>query len=286
MNYRHAFHAGNFSDVFKHAILARILVYLIQKPAPLLYLDTHAGAALYDLTSDEARRSPEWQDGIAKLLTADFDAETATLLAPYLSVAFEGKSGDTLTSYPGSPVFAQRLLRESDRIVLCELHPKDAVHARENLGRDKRARVIEGDGYLSLGALVPPPERRGLVLIDPPFEAEGEWQNMADAVNLVLKKWPTGIYALWYPLKSGVEGRNLAATLNPALIKNLLCLELQVSAVNLPGKHDRKGLAGCGMLIINPPYQLAQEAETLLPALSSLMGTQSAGWRADWLVQS
>ena len=286
MNYRHAFHAGNFADVFKHAILARILSYLIQKPAPLMYLDTHAGAVLYDLASDAAQRSPEWRDGISRLIAHGVPEPVSDLLKPYLHVAQEGLSGETLLSYPGSPVFAQRLLREQDRLILCELHPEDARIARENLGRDPRARVQEGDGYLALNAVLPPPERRGLVLIDPPFEQPSEWDDMAEGVNKALKKWPTGCYALWYPIKSGVEGRDLAARLDKDKIKSLLCLEVFIAAPDKPGKHDRKGLSGCGLLVINPPFVLAEEAEILLPALSDLLAQGEPGWRADWLKQA
>ena len=286
MNYRHSFHAGNFADVFKHALLTRILTYLCQKPAPLFYLDTHAGAALYDLEAEAALRSPEWVSGIGRLTEAVLPEEAAALLAPYLRIALEGRAGDKLLSYPGSPVFAQRLLRDNDRMVLCELHPIDAKLVQENMGRDRRVKFRIGDGYQSLNPLLPPPERRGLVLIDPPFEKPSDWQDIATGINLSLKKWPTGCYAIWYPIKQGNEGRELAKALDQTAMRSLFCAELLVAEPNKPGKHDRRGLAGSGLLVINPPFVLAAECEVMLPVLSDLLAQGEPSWRADWLKQS
>eukprot|EP01037_Dinobryon_pediforme_P007348 gene7348-7416_t len=286
MNYRHSFHAGNFADVFKHALLTRILSYLCQKPSAIFYLDTHAGAALYNLEAEAALRSPEWIAGVGRLVNAELPEAAAELLAPYLKIAMEGRSGDKMLSYPGSPIFAQRLLRDNDRIVLCELHPVDAELVQENMGRDRRVKFRTGDGYQSLNPLLPPPERRGLVLIDPPFEKPSEWQDIATGINLSLKKWPTGCYAIWYPIKHGNEGRELAAALDQSQMRSMLCAELLVAEPNKPGKHDRRGLAGSGLLMINPPFVLAAESEIILPALSDLLSQGENSWRADWLKQS
>lgn len=286
MNYRHSFHAGNFADVFKHALLSRILTYLCQKPAPVFYLDTHAGAALYDLEAEAALRSPEWVSGIGRLTEAELPEEAADVLGPYLRIALEGRAGNRLLSYPGSPVFAQRLLRDNDRMVLCELHPIDAKLVQENMGRDRRVKFRIGDGYQSLNPLLPPPERRGLVLIDPPFEQPSEWQDIATGINLALKKWPTGCYAIWYPIKQGNEGRALAKALDQTAMRSLLCAELLVAEPNQPGRHDRRGLAGSGLLMINPPFVLAAECEVMLPVLSDLLAQGEPSWRADWLKQS
>ena len=179
MNYRHAFHAGGPADVVKHAVLARILVHLCNKPAAFRVIDTHAGAGLYDLRGPEATRSPEWRDGIARLLAAPIDGEAAALLAPYLDAVRALNPGGELAAYPGSPVVARALLRSQDRLVACELEPSAAAALAHNLGGDRRAKAIAIDGWTALNAYVPPPERRGVVLIDPPFEATDEFSRLA-----------------------------------------------------------------------------------------------------------
>lgn len=285
MNYRHAFHAGNFADVFKHALLTRILLYMVQKPAKMMMLDTHAGTGLYDLKSDEAQRSPEWQHGIARIAEADLGAATG-LFAPYLKIALQGQSEFHLNVYPGSPYVARDLLRPIDRLVLSELHGLDADTLRENMGRDKRVDVRHANGYASIKALVPPLERRGLIFIDPPFENPDEWDDMIGSVNLALGKWPTGTYALWYPLKNGNEGNALCEALDQTKITKMLLLELQIQPCGAEGKHTRKGLSGCGMVVINPPYVLAQEADLMLPEMAKNLAIGESGWRVEWVKQS
>ena len=182
MNYRHAFHAGNFADVMKHAVLARILVYLTQKDAPLRFIDTHAGAGRYDLRSAEAKRSPEWRDGIARVLKASPPAPIAALLEPYLRAIGPHDAGGMPASYPGSPAIAQALLRPQDRIALCEAHPEEKEKLVAALGRDARLSIVGTDGYVALNAYCPPKERRGLVLIDPPFEEPDELKHVEEAL--------------------------------------------------------------------------------------------------------
>ena len=170
MNYRHAFHAGNFADVFKHAMLSRILAYLMRKDAPLRYLDTHAGVGRYDLSGDEASRTGEWREGIARVVNAQKPADVAALLAPWLEVVGACDAEGKPQTYPGSPALAQAMLRPQDRLTLCELHPADSETLRRAMGRDLRVKALHIDGYMALNAYVPPVERRGLVLVDPPFE--------------------------------------------------------------------------------------------------------------------
>ena len=203
MNYLHGFHAGNFADVFKHVLLTRALVYLMKKPAPLRFIDTHAGAGRYDLDDDAGRRSPEWRDGIARLLKAKPPTEIAALLAPYLEAVgmFDAETGRP-ESYPGSPALAQALLRADDKLALCEAHPKEYERLMEALGRDRRLRISSADGYMSLNAYVPPVERRGLVLIDPPYEATDEADKVVAALGKALAKWPRGCYLLWRGCRS------------------------------------------------------------------------------------
>src|SRR5438552_6909292 len=207
MNYRHAFHAGGFADVIKHIVLVRILLYLHEKPAAFRVLDTHAGAGRYDLTSEEARRGGEWLTGIARIMQARFSEKTLSLLKPYLDVVRAFNPQGALTAYPGSPLIARALLRPQDRLTACEVEPDARKHLIDRLRRDKQARVVDLDGWTALPAFVPPNERRGLVLVDPPFEAPDEFARMADTFAAAFAKWPTGIYMLWYPLKDREAAR-------------------------------------------------------------------------------
>src|SRR3954447_19703652 len=198
MNYRHAFHAGNFADVVKHAVLTRILVHLRAKPAAFRVIDTHAGAGLYDLTGDEATRSLEWREGIARLRTATIAEPVRALLTPYLDVVADLNGGGALTCYPGSPVLTQPFLRAQDRLIACELEPNAAAALARNLAADRRAKAISIDGWAALTAYVPPPERRGLVVIDPPFEKEDDFVRLARGLETAHRKWSSGIFLLWY----------------------------------------------------------------------------------------
>ena len=278
MNYRHAFHAGNFADVLKHAVLARILVYMTQKERPLRYLDTHAGTGRYDLFSAEAQKSGEWRGGVAKLAAASWPLQIATLLQPYLRAIGPFAPDGAPVTYPGSPAIAQTLLRSQDRLILCEAHPKDARSLAEALGRDRRVKAIEMDGWTALKAFVPPLERRGLVLIDPPFETPDEFERMRDSLRSAHRKWPTGVYALWYPLKEPRTAQAFCEALIADGLPRMLRLELTTRAlrVNAP-------LAGCGLLIVNPPHVLKAEASALLPRLSEVL---AEGPGAGWLVET
>ena len=189
MNYRHAYHAGNFADVFKHALLTRILLYLMRKDAPLRYLDTHSGVGRYDLSSEEALRTGEWRDGIGRLMGADLPPAVAALLEPYLSLI--PGTAQAPGPYPGSPLIAQSLLRMQDRMSFSELHEHDSRRLVRSLGLEKRCKIMTMDGYQALKAGVPPIERRGLVLMDPPFEERDEFERMALALE---NAWVTGAY--------------------------------------------------------------------------------------------
>ena len=202
MNYRHAFHAGNFADVIKHIVLVRILTYLQDKPAPFRVIDTHAGAGVYDLAGDEAQRSGEWLTGIARVMQARFSEAALPLLTPYLDIVRAFNPQRELKAYPGSPLIARALLRPQDRLTACEVEPKARKHLIGALRRDTQAKVVDLDGWMALPAFVPPNERRGLVLIDPPYEDKDEFARMAAGFSEAFAKWPTGSYLLWYPAKS------------------------------------------------------------------------------------
>ena len=279
MNYRHAFHAGNFADVLKHVLLARVLTYMIAKPAPLRFVDTHAGLGVYDLTGEEATRTGEWRDGIARIDPATVPPDLADVLAPYLAAVGPRGADGAWRSYPGSPAVAQWVLRPEDRLTLCELHPEDADILKREMGRDPRVRVLSSDGYAALNAVLPPPERRGLVLVDPPFEKTDEFDRLRAAVVRAYAKWPTGSYMLWYPLKNRVAVGRFAAGLAGAGLKRVLQVHLLV------GDPDNGPLAGCGLVFVNPPFVLKAEAEALLPWLAETLARsgQDTEWTVRWL---
>jgi 23S rRNA (adenine2030-N6)-methyltransferase len=277
MNYRHAFHAGGFADVVKHIVLVRILTYLQDKQAPFRVIDTHAGAGIYDLAGDEARRGGEWLTGIARVMQARFSEKALPLVMPYLDIVRAFNPQVTLKAYPGSPLIARALLRPQDRLTACEVEPKTRKRLIDALRRDPQARVVDLDGWTALPAFVPPNERRGLVLIDPPYEQKDEFGRLAEGFSEALAKWPTGSYLLWYPVKSRRATDELArhvagvaGTSKPAG----KCLRLEFSAApQLAGE----GLTSAGLLIVNPPWKLAEEMRAILPELEKPLGQGGAG---------
>ena len=279
MNYRHAFHAGNFADVVKHLILTRIIEYLKLKPAAFRVIDTHAGVGRYELTSEEARRSPEWEDGIKRLLERGLPPAAAALAEPYLDIVRPKKAGGTLTTYPGSPLITRRLFRPQDRLLAIELHPEDERKLSALFAGDVQVRVIALDGWLALGAHVPPKEKRGLVLVDPPFEEEGEFSRLVDGLVKAVKRWPGGTYALWYPLKEPRAVMDFAEALRMTGIPKMLRAELTIGAPSVPPR-----LHGTGMIIVNPPYTLEGELKVLLPALAKVLADERRGrTRVEWI---
>jgi len=279
MNYQHAFHAGNFADVHKHAVLARILEHLRLKPAAFRVIDSHAGAGRYDLLGPEASRSGEWRDGIARLWNAPPQKELQALLAPYLGAVAALNPGGDLRAYPGSPLLAQALLRPQDRLIACELEPRSAGSLKAALRGDRRAKVLTIDGWTALGAAVPPKERRGLVLIDPPFEDAADFMRLSAALATAQRKWPTGIYMLWYPIKDRAAADALARRLARLAVPKILRCEILLG-------HPRAdaGLIGSGLIVINPPFTLEGELRTLLPALGHIF-SPTAVTRIDWLAK-
>ncbi len=277
MNYRHAFHAGNFADVHKHVALARILTHLREKAAAFRVIDTHAGAGRYDLAGEEASRTGEWRDGIARILSASFAPSVRALLAPYLG-ALGGFDPERPALYPGSPALALALMRPQDRLIACELEPGATAQLEAHLARDKRAKAIRIDGWTALTAYVPPKERRGLVLIDPPFEQPDEFAQAGERLLAAYRRWPTGIFMLWYPLKEAAGPAGLAGRLASAGMPNVLRSELWI------GPADGERLAGSGIVVINPPWRLRDELATLAPALADAMVRPGAPRpRLDWI---
>lgn len=282
MNYRHAFHAGNFADVLKHAVLARIVTHLKQKETPFRVIDTHAGIARYDLAGDEASRTGEWRDGIGRLLGDDAEplpTDVAAVLEPYLAVVrdLNGGSG-ALRIYPGSPLVARRLMRPQDRLVVNELHPADHRALAGLFAKDRQTKVMELDAWVALKALLPPKERRGIVLIDPPFEQPGEFDRLADGLVEAVKRFAVGQYVLWYPIKDPKPIAKFLHGLGRLGIDKLYRLELMIRAPNDPTR-----LNGCGLVVLNPPHPVTQEMPRVMDVLAARLalgsGAQgSAGW--------
>lgn len=262
MNYRHAYHAGNFADVFKHIVLTRILAYLALKDKAFRVIDTHAGIGLYDLDADEATRTGEWVDGIGRLETP-LAPESEALLAPYRAVIADIRTRHGAGIYPGSPAIIREMLRPQDRGILVELHPADHAVLAGRYHQVSNLKALNLDGWQALGAMIPPKEKRGLVLIDPPYEKTGELPRLAREIAGAVRKWPGGIYAGWYPIKRRRDVDDALAPLD-ALPRPALRLELCIRA---EGPEPR--LIGSGLVIVNPPWTLPDEMRRLLPALAA-----------------
>ena len=269
MNYRHAYHAGNFADVIKHVVLTLTIELLKKKDKPFRFIDTHAGCGLYDLMADEASRTSEWQNGIGRLVSAEqitaSRAQSGTLRT-YLDVIQQINGGDDLRYYPGSPMIALSLLRHDDRMIVNELHPEDVETLRGNLSRRDNAKVMALDAWTFLKSTLPPPERRGLVLIDPPFEQPGEFERIVLGLTAATKRFANGIYLLWYPLKHRDEVTRFKRRLRETGLRRVLAVEVFVA----PFGRDA-GLIGTGLIIHNPPYGLREELSNILPSLTNLL---------------
>ena len=286
MNYRHHFHAGNFADAMKHAVLVRLVLALQKKEKGFLYLDTHAGRGRYDLeresAGDSLARKPEWPEGIGRLWTRTAPPG----LAEYVEAvrAFDHESGNLGAEprfYPGSPRLVQRFRRPQDRLALCEKHPAECAALREEFARDAGVSVHEMDGYVALRAMLPPSERRALVLIDPPFEAQDEFAQLASGLDEALRRFPSGVYAVWYPLTGRARVDEFFAAVRNLNPPPCLSCEVQIAGAEAPMK-----MRGCGVLVINPPWRIEDEIAGELAYLATALA-QGAGARADvtWVVR-
>lgn len=280
MNYRHAFHAGNFADVFKHTLLIGLLDALKAKPAPFCYVDTHAGRGRYDLRGTEAERTLEHVEGVQRLLGA---AALPDALQTYVDLVrtFDTEHPDTLATYPGSPLIASRLLRETDRAILCELHEEEAAALRTALRADARFAIHQRDGYAALKALLPPAQKRGLVLIDPPFEAQAaEFATIENALANAFARWPNAIHAIWYPIKL----RETILPLHRWLAAHAGGSGALVAELLLHADNSTLRLNGCGLAIVNPPWRFDVQVQEWLPALAELLAQSRHGsHRIEWL---
>ncbi|WP_019223887.1 23S rRNA (adenine(2030)-N(6))-methyltransferase RlmJ [Bartonella rattaustraliani] len=268
MNYRHIYHAGNFADVFKHIIVTRIVEYLKRKEKAFRVIDTHAGIGIYDLSSAEAQKTGEWYEGVQRLLSAPLPENLKTLLQPWYDIIDTFNKGKKeVLFYPGSPVLIRQLLRKQDRLTAIELHDKDYHILAKNFAGDYQTKILHLDGWLSLNAHLPPKEKRGLILVDPPFEKPGEFSRLVEGLMKAYRRFSGGIYALWYPIKYDEDIQTFLHALHQTKIPKILQLEMRVRKNAIfPTMH------GSGMIVINPPYLLEEEIKTLSPFLLARLG--------------
>jgi 23S rRNA (adenine2030-N6)-methyltransferase len=279
VNYRHAYHAGNHGDVLKHAVLARVLTYMTAKHKPMRLLDAHAGPGRYDLSGPQAFKTGEWQDGIGRLLSTEITSDLHVLLRPYLAIVEQLNPGGPLRCYGGSPEIAARLLREQDRAVFNELHPEDRAVLASHYGGDRRVKVTGLDAAQAIKAVLPFPERRGVVLIDPAFEAAGEWDRLLPMISRVVQRMAHAVVLAWYPFTGGGLPERLLAAARTLGLPRLLHLQLHVSEA-----HAQGGLSGSGLLVLNPPWPLENESRVMLPGLAKSLGKGKWGRSTvEWL---
>ena len=275
MNYRHAYHAGNHADVLKHIVLALVIEHMKAKEKPFLFLDLHAGAGVYALDGVEAAKTGEWQSGLGKLWPAKLGG--GELIAPWRQAVAAVNRDGALTRYPGSPAIAAELMRAHDRLVLCELHPADSAELNLCLGADPRVRVVAEDAAITIKAHLPPPERRAVILIDPPYELKDEAERAIRMLAQGLRRFVTGQFLLWYPITGDGLDMKIKADVAKLAPANALLIELVLREPRPFG-----GLAGSGLIVVNPPWQLAETLRRIMPELASRLGS---GPQACWFIR-
>ncbi|MDT3585555.1 23S rRNA (adenine(2030)-N(6))-methyltransferase RlmJ [Cronobacter sakazakii] len=277
LSYRHSFHAGNHADVLKHTVQSLIIESLKEKEKPFLYLDTHAGAGRYLLSGEHAERTGEYLEGIARIWQRD---DLPAELAPYISAVSHFNRSGQLRYYPGSPLIARQLLRPQDSLQLTELHPSDFPLLRGEFQKDERARVERADGYQQLKSKLPAASRRGLILIDPPYEIKTDYQAVVQGISEGYKRFATGVYALWYPVVLRNQIKRMMNDLEATGIRRILQIELAVRP-----DSDQRGMTASGMIVINPPWKLEQQMATLLPWLHKALVPAGTGHTTlKWVV--
>ncbi|MEP2947829.1 MAG: 23S rRNA (adenine(2030)-N(6))-methyltransferase RlmJ [Lentilitoribacter sp.] len=279
MNYRHIYHAGNFADCLKHTVFSRIITYMQRKDKAFRIIDTHAGPGIYDLSSEEAQKTGEWQDGIGRLLEAEWSKKAKELLEPYFSAVEAYNSDGKLQFYPGSPMLARNLMRKQDRLTLNELHPEDFKNLSKHFAGDIQVKTQEISGWSGLKSNLPPKEKRGILLVDPAFEEKGDFFRMVRGAGEALERFSTGTMCFWYPIKHGLEMKEFNHDMtNVVGHPNTIVTELWV-------KDSQKSLNGSGMVIVNPPFTLVNELRIILPEMAKILSQgDDSGWRVNVLV--
>ncbi len=276
LSYRHIYHAGNHADILKHLVVSQICRHLIKKEAPFFYLDTHAGIGLYELNSNQAQLNQEFNTGIGLLM------DKTDLPAPleyFVDIVRELNPNGKLDFYPGSPKVVDYYLRQKDKMHLCELHPNDFPLLASVFPKKRVANVVKEDGFGAVKSMLPPPQKRGFVLMDPPYEVKKDYQTVVKALELGCKRFPQGTYAIWYPVLNRRQADNLLDAVAATKIRNTLLLEL-----NIRDTEKQRGMAGSGMIIVNPPWTLEKEAQEFLPYLcSALAEDDQAHYQIRWI---
>lgn len=270
LSYRHAFHAGNFADVLKHLVLMLILEHLVKKDKPFCCVDTHAGPGTYQLTGEYAQKNREFDNGIGRLWQR---SDLPGPVAQYVSIVKQFNDSHELTHYPGSPVFARRRLREHDRLFLYELHSTEIELLKSFMGKDKRVKIVHGDGFKECIGLFPPIQRRGLVLMDPSYEIKSDYREVIDTLIKLHRRFASGVYAVWYPVVERRRINSLERTIEGSGIKNVQLYELGIRA-----DRAESGMTANGMIVVNPPWTLRSEMETVLPYLARTLGEHDEGF--------
>lgn len=279
LSYRHAFHAGNFADVLKHATLTLILEYMTRKEKGIYYIDSHSGAGMYQLTDEFAQKTGEYKAGIAKLVN---EQDLPASLQPYVDLIKElnpNSDINDLDLYPGSPGIAKRFMRRQDSTHLFELHPTDIQHLTDFCYRWKKVFIKQSDGYQGVIGLLPPPNRRGVVLIDPPYELKEDYQKAVGTIVKGYKKFATGTYLLWYPVVKRELVDEMKRSFINSEVKNLLQVELCLS-----DDTNEYGMTGTGLFIINPPWLLAKQMNEMLPYLKAKLGNSNSSFNVEQLI--
>ncbi len=283
MNYRHIYHAGNFADVAKHIILSRVILYMQRKEKAFRVFDTHAGIGLYDLSSEEAQKTGEWQGGIGRLLEAYVNApkNVKPLLEPYLDVVRSFNEEEGIRQYPGSPLITRKLLRNQDRLTALELHPDDFETLQSHFEGDYQARITHLDGWLGVKSHMPPKEKRGVTLVDPPFEVFHEFFNHLKGMKEANERFSAGTHMMWYPIKNRQACDEFRTELYKTKIPAILDISLEVR----PQKGRVNTFDGTGLAIVNPPYALEQELKLIMPWLKSVLEENkgSGQYKINWI---
>ncbi|MFD2179782.1 23S rRNA (adenine(2030)-N(6))-methyltransferase RlmJ [Veronia pacifica] len=276
LSYRHSFHAGNHADVVKHIVQSLIIEALKEKEKPFVYHDTHSGAGRYDLRDEWSEKTGEYKEGIAQLWQRD---DVPVLIKPYLDVIKGLNSGNELRFYPGSPKVGRALLREQDRVTMTELHPSDFPLLLQEFRGDRQVKMFKEDGFARLKASLPPKERRGMVLIDPPYELKHEYQDVVNAIGQSVKRWATGTYAIWYPVVYRQNIDLITEGLEKLGIRKILQIELGVAE-----DSQERGMTASGMIVINPPWKLEKQMSELLPWLQQVIAPETGHHFVKWVV--
>lgn len=276
LSYRHIYHAGNHADILKHITVSEICKHLIKKDAPFFYLDTHAGIGQYPLDSAQAQKNKEFQSGIARLLEEDDLPEAIESL---LDIVREMNPDNKLAFYPGSPKIVDYYVRQKDKLHLCELHPNDYPILAALFPNKRKANVVKDNGFDTVKSMLPPPQKRGFVLMDPPYEVKKDYQYVVQALQDGYKRFPQGTYAIWYPVLGRQQANELLRAVQATKIRNILLLEM-----NIRDTEKERGMAGSGMIIVNPPWTLEKEANEFLPVLTKLLAEDDqSSYQVNWI---